>query len=269
MNFISSEQLIARVSKQLNSFQSSGLLDEGDFYRWIKEVLGMLNVPAYSPVHTIQSIDDNKMLIPDDMDQLWSIWRYEEKNENYNDEFHLQRTHRKPVLKDYCTTCEDECKIIHCEDIIETKYYVHEKAYKKQYHGGQLLHLKNYKVDKCLKDSISIRNNNSLEVTMDSNYFYFNFEGGAIYLQYYAYQLDENGLPMIPDVVKIERAIETYIIYRFFQELYWNGTIDALQRMQVAEQSYNMSFAIARAWVKLPSFNTLVDFALQRKNRYK
>lgn len=274
MNFKSSEQLIARVSSQLDSFQSSGLLDEGDFYRWIKEILTLLNIPAYSPVHSIIPLEDNKFRIPDDMYQLWNIYRYEEENIHNNDNIHYQRQSRYEIIKtdQIETTCTDNCeKITHESDIMISKYYIkdNQTPVVTRYNKREPIRIKNYTVNKCTSDAPCIKTPSRLEGSIDGNYFYFNFQGGSIYLQYYRLMLDDNNLPMIPDVSEIELAIETYIVFRFFQKLYYNTTTDALQRMQYAQLEYTKAYDKARSWVKTPSAKVLHQIARNNRNKFK
>lgn len=267
--FKSSEQLIARVVKQLNSYQASGQLDEGDFYRWIKEVLMKLNVPSFTPVHRILEFENGKLTIPDDVYQIWAIWKYDEVS-NKNTEWIQTNKIVSPVLTHECyDPCGNPCEIEKEPNTIVTKYFLPTKSIQKSYSNGQLLTLKNYNISRCDKDSPSIYNKSSLEVTMDNNNFYFNFDEGSIYLQYFKFMLDEDGLPMIPDVTQIELAIETYLVYRFFQELYYNTTLDVLQRMQYAELKYNEAYKAASIWVKLPTAKGLLNYLHIVRNKYK
>lgn len=270
MNFKSSEQLIARVSKTLNTFKSSGLLDEGDFYGWIKDILVLLNIPSYTPVHTVLDLESNKLRIPDDMYQLWSVWKYEEEYKVHEKILHPQRQVKYLIQEDRLDTqCEDNCDVItHTGDIMTTRYYIEETPVTRNYIFKAPIRINNYTTNKCIASSPSVNITSPFTASMDSNYFYFNFEGGSVYLQYYKLMLDEYNTPMIPDVSEIELAIETYIIYRFFQELYYNSTTDALQRMQYAEVQYIKAFDKAKTWVKTPSARELFKIAQKNKNRF-
>lgn len=272
MIFKNSDQLIARVSGQLKSFKAAGLLDEGDFYRWIKEVLGLLNIPAYSVVHQIAEFENRKMKIPKDMSQIWALWKYHEVVESHAPQRHYQgqvRTHG--IVKECIDPCGDPCDIETVDsNLLVAKFYVDTIPQRKVYDNGTLLTLKNYKVDRCDKDSPSIRSRSTSEVTMDNQYFYFNFDSGSIYLQYFKYMLDENGLPMVPDVIKIELAIEKYIVFRFFQECYYNNVGgDVFQRKQDAEMEYTKAFKSALDWVRLPEARELLEYGKLLRNKYK
>lgn len=266
MNFKSSEQLIARVNSQLSSFQSAGLLDH---YRLIKEIIAKLNIPAFSPVHRIANIENSRLQIPDDLYQIWAIYRYGKETKKLAPELYKQNEIRTRISTYECyDPCGDPCELEVEPNILVTKTYVANTPYIQTYEHGQLLSLKNYKIDRCDQDSPSIHNKSSLEVTMDSNYFYFNFETGSIYLQYFKMMLDEDGLPMIPDVVQIELAIEYYLLYRFFQEAYINNWFDAFQRMQYFEAKYQEAYQTAKSWHRLPTARSLIEYGKLMRNKY-
>lgn len=274
MNFKSSDELIARVTKQLSSFNSSGLLDQGDFYRWIKEILSLLNIPAYSPIHTIIPLNgDNKIIIPEDMYQLWSVWKYEDGGYTTTPEKHFQYQTRALVTETQCLEkCNDVCHELYEEgDILVTKHFIETSGgyVTRKHYNRTPIKVVNYKINQCNSNSPSLSNRSPYNASMDNHYINFNFSEGSVYLQYYAMMLDDDGLPMIPDVAEIELTIENYIVYRLFQELYINNSIDALQRMQYFEIKYKEAFDKAKTWVKTPSFKSMLEQAQKNKGRYK
>lgn len=262
MNFISSERLVSRVVKQLNSYQSAGLLDEGDFYRWIKEILVTLNIPAFSEVHKIVSVEDGEALVPEDLHRLDTLWYYEECKENRKPELHLQNQVRSRIhTKECIDPCGNPCEIEEDPNILVVKYFVQDEGYRyKRFKNKEQLFVKNYKKDPC-DDEVK-------NVIMNNGKFHFNFDEGTVYIKYQTILLDDDGLPMIPDEVKIEQAIEDYIVYRFFQESYYNNYFDALQRMQYSEQKYLLSFGKALSFTKLPTVQSMLEVAKRLRNRY-
>lgn len=273
MNFKKCDQLIARVEKALHSYLAAGMLDRGDFYRWIKEIITKLNVPAYSPVHRIQNIEEGKLIIPDDVYQIWALYKYDaipktKKLQEITPEFETETIQRYECYNE----CSDPCDVHHIEHKYNTmivKHYIDNSWWENTYEQGNLLQLKNYKIDICDKDGPSFKIKNDLQVTMDNNYFYFNFDEGAIYLQYYKIMLDEDGLPMIPDVTQIEQAIEYYIMYKFLQQVYINGEENVLQRMQFMRLEYDNYYRIAANWVRLPTAKSLIEYGKLLRNKYK
>lgn len=275
MNFKSAKPLIDRVSRELASYIDQGYLDTGDFYRYIKEMLSDLNIPAFSPVHSIISLNGNyKVRIPDDMYQIWSVWRYKAQTVQTEDVDHYQGQNRWLVFKDQCIEKESDCPVVYKEDndIIVSKWYIRESgdtiSYK--YKNDGPIQLKNFKLNDCSDGCPALNVKNSPHTaSMDSNYFYFNFTDGSIYLQYFTMMKDEHGVPMIPDVVQIERAVENYIIYRSFRQLYYDTTLDVVNRMQIAKLENQETFDKAKTYVKFPTFQEVVNIGNSARGKYK
>ena len=267
LTFKSSEQLIARVESTLDSFKASGLLDSGDFYRWTKEILSRLNIPAYNAVYSMQVVDNYKIAKPDDMSAIWSAWRYDE--EGGTSTFVEKQIENRFT---YFSTTESLCKTDECDvdcnskmyeengNIIINKLYLKGTSITKKYCNPTRIKIKNHKGN--------WDGHSEHEASVDTNYIHFNFKNGYVYLQYYAFEVDENGLPMIPDVVQIEDAIETYIIYKFFLKQYYNNTFDVSQRLQVSKDLADRAFSNAVSWVKLPAANDMIDAILRKRRKF-
>lgn len=273
MYFKKCDELVDRVEKFLDSYSAAGMLDRGDFYRWIKEILTKLNVPAYSPVHRVENIEDGKLAIPDDVYQIWALYKYKSipKTKKLN-EIYPPEAETETISKYECyNECHDPCTVRHIEHKYNTmiiKHYLDNSWWESSYQEGSLLQLKPYKLEICDKDSVSLKVKSGLQVTTDNNYFYFNFDEGAIYLQYYKLMLDEDGLPMIPDVTQIEQAIEYYIMYKSLQKIYINGEENVVQRMDFLKNEYDMHFRIASSWVRLPTAKSLIEYGKLLRNKY-
>jgi hypothetical protein len=272
MNFKTSRQLIARVSNELNSYVDAGHIDSGDFYRWIKEVCSELNIPAFAPVHTVISLNGNyKVAVPEDLYQIWGVWKYATKTEQTPDVEHYQGQNRWLVFKDQCIEKESDCPIIYKEDpdIVVTKWYIKESGESRtiKYKNEGPIKLVNYNISSCVPGSPAVTNTSSNVASMDGNHFYFNFTEGSVYLQYFTMPKDETGLPMIPDVVEIERAIEAYIYYKAFRQLYYGTTMDVYRKFQDAKLEYREFFDKAKTWIKFPSFAEVMEISRSNKKR--
>src|SRR5690606_37555085 len=66
----------------------------------------------------------------------------------------------------------------------------------------------------CTDNNYNAFNNSDITFTIQNGRIYTNFASGAVYMNYHAFPLDdETGLPLIPDIPKIEMAIEAFIKY--------------------------------------------------------
>jgi hypothetical protein len=98
------------------------------------------------------------------------------------------------------------------------------------------------------------------EVTIKDGWLLTMFEKDSIYMQYYGTPIDEDFLPMIPDQVDIEKAIEYYIYKKLFEGFYLNSSVpDIPQRLQYVTKEFDFYFAQARYWCKLPTFQRMVQ----------
>ena len=123
----------------------------------------------------------------------------------------------------------------------------------------------------CDEDSPNFNSKSDKEFRIDDRYLYFNFKEGKVVLEYFAFPYDEDGLPLIPDVAKIEESIEAYIMFKVMEYFYINDiTNNALQKMQYLEQKYNIAHKEALHYIKLPEYQSEIDRAYKEvKNRFK
>src|ERR1019366_6282646 len=132
-----------------------------------------------------------------------------------------------------------------------------------------LLHLSpNVKPVYVDEDSPCINNGSQFEITIDGTHIYTNFHHDVIYMKYYGFPTSKDtGLPLIPNINAVEKAIEWYIIWQSLLSLWFNSEVPDLQnKYKEAEQHYNFWFAQALYEVKLPTFQALVDkIRLNRK----
>lgn len=270
MNFKSSEELIGRVESTLKSYKASGQIDTGDFYRWMKEILVKLNIPAYNPIHAILKVDNYKLALPEDVFNIWSAYKYDEEDCN-EESIDLQQESRWMYFRtEECITKKDECtevcpKIKDNGEIIVSKLYLKRPKETKKYTNQKVINIVN---SKTLDGTSPSAKYGDLQASLNNNSIFFNFEKGFVYLQYYGFELDVDGLPMIPDEVRIEDAIETHIIYKIFLELYYNGA-DVQQKLQVAKDLANVAYSNALTWVKLPSVKAMINMAQRKAKKFK
>jgi hypothetical protein len=107
----------------------------------------------------------------------------------------------------------------------------------------------------------------SNEITINDGYLFTNYKHDAIYIQYYAFPYDEDGLPLIPDNVYVEKAIENYIKWQLLLN-FWivDDVANVGQKAQFYKQQYDEAMAAARHNKKLPAFSTLVNSLRERRS---
>lgn len=273
--FKSCQELIERVEKTLESFGASGFLDQGDFYRQIKEVLINLNIPACNEKELVIKIDGNSFPKPDDMRTVWAIWplSYQKAvDETYTlSKRRFEFFSEMSVNRYEVNNCGDESiydnELLSEGNMITITEKVKETAIAS-------IDFKTHVPLKIISKNTNIcLYNNEISNHEDSCYysngkFTFNFSDAWLMFQYFAFEKDFDGLPMIPDEIKIEQAIESYLIYKFMLKAYYNNEADVQQRLQYSEMQYRNDFQAASRFVNTPTFKSMMNYALRKKNKW-
>jgi hypothetical protein len=273
LQFKSVDSLFARVRRRLKSYNSAGILDEGDWYYYIKEVLDRLGVGVYDEAEAVVYVKNFKGPMPDNFSFLYAAYKCtpsfstgQSKNTLFPQTgmvFYIDETYQRykqsHCSAQRCTTGEK----------ITIRYYIEGTPTDIKLSEPRLLKLSgNVKTicdDKC--QNLFCRAGD--EMRIDGDFLYTNFESDAILLKYYAFPLDvETGLPMIPDDSVLQKAIEDYIVYRIFEDFWFNGLVpDIENKYKVARLNSDDSMKSALYLVKLPSFQSAINHIRQtRKN---
>lgn len=278
LTFQSTDRLFARVRKRLNSFDAAGILDEGDFYYYIKEVIEQLGVSVYEEHQVLLPVVHFRTPRPDNFSYIYAA---------YSTSPVTTTTQSKQTCfpqEGFALYMEDTWQPYRqCKNCLATKFefaegqslrsrtYVQGQPNVINYNRPMLLRLGTN--SKRLMYEGSPHHNHhggcSDEITIDQNYIHTTFEAGSIFMKYYGMALDpESGLPMIPSSTFIEKAIEDYIIYRIIEDIWFNGVVpDMDARYKMARANTDDSMKTAMYYSKLPSFQTAINYIrVQRKN---
>lgn len=277
LQFKKNDALFARIRKRLRSFDNAGLLDEGDWYWYIKEMLDNLGVSVYKESEALVMVKDYKGPLPDDFSFLYAAYKctpkgvFNSKNNLWPQTgfvFYIDETH-EPYRQ--CKNCFSAKR-----DFIEgEKYtirtYIQGEPTILDFNEPQLLKIGAGAKSFCTSDckNKNIFSNNMSEITIDKTTLYSNFQEDGVLLKYYAFPLDPaTGLPLIPDNTIFEKAIEDYIVYCTLKDMYLNSEIPDFERkLAMIAADYEKSFGQAQFLSKLPSFQTTVNkIRVDRKN---
>lgn len=279
MNFRSSEILFSRINKFLSAFTNSSDIDENDWYFYTKSVLKRLNVEGTSLAETVLLVDGYKTFLPEDFSSLWALWKTEGNNKNET----VFREHQQDKLifyyedtclkknKEGCFTSSFIPSDTEPNVIVRDVFIGEELQVKQKFRNTHLLKLANKKSGLCLEGCLNKSIQHGEEFNISENHISFGFAEGTVLLQYYAFAKDEYGLPLIPDDVRIEEAIEAYIIYKELSKKFYSGEENVLQRMQYAELKSDEKYSIAKSHLHLPSWKSMIDYAYKtqtKNNKY-
>lgn len=102
--------------------------------------------------------------------------------------------------------------------------------------------------------------NSKNDYSLNNGYIFLNEEEGELKMVYKGLRLDDKGLPMIPDNIKVELAIEWYIKYRYYTILWELGKIPDKVFMN-AEKEYDWYIGAAQTAGQLMSIDEQESFA--------
>lgn len=125
--------------------------------------------------------------------------------------------------------------------LIDIREYCHKVPI--QYESGNFLQS---------KSKPSIQGHTSLTFEMNGNFIFTNVEEVNLELEYWAFPVNEEGLPMIPDDVYYIKAIESYLTERIARKLWIQGKM-ARDVYQALEQDWLWYAGKVKAKDALPS----------------
>ena len=118
----------------------------------------------------------------------------------------------------------------------------------------------------CHNECFNKRVNSPYTFSIAGTHLKFNEANGHVLLQYFAFKKDEDGLPLIPNDVRIEDALDAYIKYKELQRMFINGTEDVLTRMQYMEQQALIKMKEAKYHLHLPTWESMMQLAYKKKD---
>ena len=266
--FRDSSIMISNVKRFLRSYNAFNLINEEEFYRYIKEIVSQLGMGVYKEEQAIVHIGKFKGVLPLNFTQLYSAYKLT-PSFNHEDRIHEQSNGYaifSDVSSELLIAGKDSCEISCCDKDDKTIEKITVRNFVKEgfinFNNPILLHLSpNVKKGLLVDDSPNLWATSLFEITIDDKFVYTNFQNDGIYIKYYGLPLDpESGLPQIPNINSVEKAIEWYIIYQTLLQLWFNTEVPDIQtKWQKAEIEYKEWFAQALYEVKLPTFQSMVD----------
>lgn len=265
--FKSAELLYSKIKREWQSFGSVNLLNDADFPLYTSEVLRELGNGVMREEEVIIKIKNGKGRLPKDFHQIYAAYKCQLdscKTTAY-DSLQNSTTYYNEVTCDLLcrkTMCDTDC---HCNkdkllERVTVKQYVKEGVLNYNYVRPTLLRISPNVKAKCSDDCLNMMSTSDSEITINNGYIFTNFNDGDVYLKYYAFPVDTNGLPEIPNIVQVEKAIEWYIKWKILLNFWFTDELsNAQSKWQKAEEQYLKYMAEARFNDKLPTFAKLVD----------
>lgn len=284
VNFVSADRLIATVQEDLAAYDANNQIDPGRWYPWIRKVVSDLGIACLEPKHALIWIKNYTGKLECDFYIMDSAFWVQDSccggMAPPQGPIHYQG---RSIIWDDTTTacakvetdCEGSCDFRTCAletfNEVTVREYVQGLPY--TYSVPIVFPLRvNQRVSKgwCLPKSICFGSTALEELTISNGEIFTNFAEGIILLNYYTYPYDEKGLPKIPDGPKFFLALEQYIKWKSFENMWINNDdMGAEKKMLYFKTEFQTnSYPDAEFLVKLTSASAMIDIARNNRARY-
>lgn len=238
-NFVSPEPVFALVKEELKSYFDTGAVDDTLFPIWTNKCLNKLGKGSYKIRETLLRIKDFKGRLPDNFKGVREAWlcaaydiSIQHPSARYTQVVQTSTRIDNPDV--FCKLCEE------CEnpDIVQAIYKTtNEVLY--QFRRTYLLKPANINTNhECELECANIGIEAQESYDIRDNNFVVTFREGIVHLVYYSYETTEEGYQLIPENVRIQEYIESYIKYKTFEQLYNQVTDETYNQIEKKYETY-------------------------------
>ncbi len=291
MEFVPSDALFSRIQEELSSYSNAGQLDVGKLYPEVRLFIQSLGIPCYDIEEAVLTLTNHQIELPCNFYMLESAWLCDDNGSSFNGTFnspvviYKQQVHETVELGKTCSmsptqpiqatlglidVCGRETAL---EKVTITTRIEGRDTQQALYNNLRLLRLrnnaKNKCIDKCPNLFVESPNDISIFKKGDALILHSSLERPTIYLRYFVYPMDDNGLPMIPDDSIIQNALYRKLIAYIFRMMWYNGDDPNIQqKIQDADFQAKTAMDDCYFYTKLPSWNKMVNTARRERKRY-
>lgn len=278
-NFISADQIFAEIKEEMDSYFSTGIVDDVMFFTYLNHALSKLGPAVDKIEETPLHLENYSATLPADFKLVRELWLCTDvvKILPEASSYYDARTCKLvPNWGEYnpcdpCDTCTDGCTqtksiVFKTTGEIISRFAIHS-----------LLTPGNVSVkSKCSKDCRNYGASSPWSFDIKDNKVITNISHGMLYMIYYQEALDDNGFTMVPDNFRIQEYVKSYIKYKLYERL-WNSVTD--ETMNQIERKYltyrdeaNDNYILADIEIKKPTTQQNINrIKAQRSglNKYK
>lgn len=274
--FKSASIIYGNVKRDLSSYESAGVLDEGEFARHINHVLKLLGLGVYKEKEAFMAVNNFKACLPEDFAQLYVAYKcspFLSKHDLIHQQGQATSVYNDVTwaLLKVGSNCETVCSEEEDTKVLEkitVRQYVREEAVNFGFANFIPLVLGPHTKRDMIAEDCMVPPSSAFEISISDGQIYANFSKDSIYMKYYAYPKDENGVPEIPDIEYVEKAMEWCIKYEILMNMWINNSVPGIEnRWQYAKQQYDFWMSEAKKFLQLSSFAQMVETA-RRNRRY-
>lgn len=271
-DYISPQALYALVKEEFKSYIESGSLDDTLFSLWTEKVLEKLGVGAYPIATVFLGLNQGEARLPQGFQKEREVWLLTEHQDLYaapgaTYSYVLDTSIRidsPDVSCDVCTECTSP-------PLIQAVYKTTHRVFRQ------------YSCERKLSRGIILPKKHGEHVHHSPHIFDIHdgklvthLQEGTLTLIFYQEQRDKEGFRLIPDDVWIEEAIEYFIRFKLYDQLFNQTSDESFKQSQIkrdqAKAEYEDKFIQAGVWMRKETAEKKKE-ALRRQhsrlNRYK
>lgn len=107
-----------------------------------------------------------------------------------------------------------------------------------------------------------INSNKPPTYTISDYHITFDIKEGAVCMVYFAFPVDDEGFPLIPDDVKYKRACSAYLQYKY-DYILWRQDLLSEAKFRYAEDEKDWAIASCQSHLKMPDLNQMESIRRQ------
>ncbi len=265
-NFVSPSSLLAEIKEEMDSYFSTGVVDDVMFYTYIEKALWKLGRTTLKIDETPVELNNYQALLPEDFEyvrELWLCTNVEKRHLLPSAKYDVKTCRVVPNYGEFdpcdpCDTCPPDC--------IEHKTLVYKTTGEAimNFSLHSLLTPGNVSVkDKCSQDCKNFGASSPWSFDIRDNKIITNICDGVLYLIYYKMERDEDDFQLIPDNFRIQEFIKSFVKYKLYEKI-WNSvtdeTVNQIERkFQFYKQEADEAYILARIETVKPSLQQTIN----------
>jgi len=261
-DYISPSNVFSRVRMMLKTYFSTGIITDMLFYERTEDLLKKIGISVLDEKRTAIKLVNHRATLPS-FHMIQEVWSCDlnltQAGETVTtgidiDSHYLLENGTPYSIIDYTTH--------HKETNLYPIYYTR----KDMLFPGNVATL-----DKC--DNCKMGSSRTNIYRIENKSIITNIESGWLYVKYKVFPLDEDGYPLIPDIVEVRQCLEQYLMYKCFEEIMHAITDESYSQVQQKftfyKQEYEAAFVHCTSYMIAPSFQKLIKDSRRRKSAHR
>ena len=266
INYISADSVVAEVKQELKTYFEAGAISEILIPTYIDQALKKLRVLALKPEEAVLHFTNYKSELPCDFVLLDRAMMYDHEVQWSAGVNSLQGYWYKSIDCVDCSSCNTKEEIYETITVPGTgfKLIMKQPKWIRVYHAS-----KQYCTEGC--ENLSVSSSNVLQIYNNSKVS-STFEDGCVYIKYFSRPVDDDGIPLIPEILEVEEYIKSYLKFKFFETL-WHSIMDEsvnqiVSKFQYYKNDQYSKLQAALGYLMTQSKQQMADNVARTKNRF-